>query len=444
MDKVNLINQLYKQFCKTYPLESKRTNQDRAHEFWNNIKADPDYIKKYDDKMKELKSCTPKGTLHQFFQKFPPQKKAPQPSVTATISDPSNEAGTSVNLIRADSSSGGDLLSSTDVVAEEMDVILSDDISGDDPSESSGLTASKPKQDVLQEQLNLINADLVGLLLREQNGVLTPEQSVSLKTLRSDKLKLESKLKSLETDRLRKIKFRADRKRKIQDAVDAHPELAATLASREKIGRPSIVDEQPGLLEAIASLAEYGSQAEDRRRFECLRTIKTVSDMTAALKNLGSNLSRSSTYYHLLPRNASTTDGKRHINTAPVRLIRASNDLHKSHVDQTFAKCTIDHMNELASLLGPFDVAMISQDDKARVPLGVTAAKEQSPIMFHMEYRVRLPDHDWVVAEKHKLIPSVYAGLQIKPKGYGRKEFVSYSGKTQFSILITVTNFHAF
>jgi len=36
---------------------------------------------------------------------------------------------------------------------------------------------------------------------------------------------------------------------------------------------------------------------------------------------------------------------------------------------------------------------------------------------MYMEYSVRLPDHDWVVAQRHKLIPSVYAGIVIKPSG---------------------------
>ncbi len=35
-----------------------------------------------------------------------------------------------------------------------------------------------------------------------------------------------------------------------------------------------------------------------------------------------------------------------------------------------------------------------------------------------VEYRVSLSYHDWVVAEKHKLIPPVYAGIQIHPNGY--------------------------
>jgi len=30
-----------------------------------------------------------------------------------------------------------------------------------------------------------------------------------------------------------------------------------------------------------------------------------------------------------------------------------------------------------------------------------------------MEYRVKLPDHDFVVAAGHKLVPSVIAGLEI-------------------------------
>ena len=30
---------------------------------------------------------------------------------------------------------------------------------------------------------------------------------------------------------------------------------------------------------------------------------------------------------------------------------------------------------------------LLSQDDKARVPLGTTAANKQAPIMMHLEYR---------------------------------------------------------
>ncbi|GBM31416.1 hypothetical protein AVEN_98511-1 [Araneus ventricosus] len=47
-----------------------------------------------------------------------------------------------------------------------------------------------------------------------------------------------------------------------------------------------------------------------------------------------------------------------------------------------------------------------------------------------MEYRVCLPDHDWVIAERHKLIPSVYAGIVTAPKTIGQSKAVGYSGPT--------------
>ena len=63
----------------------------------------------------------------------------------------------------------------------------------------------------------------------------------------------------------------------------------------------------------------------------------------------------------------------------------------------------------------PYDVACLSQDDKAKVPLGLPAANKQSTILMHMEYTMKLPDHDFVVAAGHKLTPSVIAGLHIEP-----------------------------
>ena len=66
--------------------------------------------------------------------------------------------------------------------------------------------------------------------------------------------------------------------------------------------------------------------------------------------------------------------------------------------------------------------------------LGLTAAHKQAPILMHMRYRVKLPDHDFQIAEKHKLIPSVYAGLEIEPNKLGNPDAVSNSGPTHIVI----------
>ena len=67
------------------------------------------------------------------------------------------------------------------------------------------------------------------------------------------------------------------------------------------------------------------------------------------------------------------------VKTVPVKLIRAQNDDHAKHVDGMFCTATITHLEELSSMLGPKEVCFISQDDKCRVPISVTAANKQSP-----------------------------------------------------------------
>lgn len=86
-------------------------------------------------------------------------------------------------------------------------------------------------------------------------------------------------------------------------------------------------------------------------------------------------------------------------------------------------------------MLGDLQVAFISQDDKARVPIGMTATNKQSPFLMCVEYPVKLPDHNWVVADRHKLVPSVYAGIMIESKKIdGAHTNVTYSGPTYVAI----------
>lgn len=133
-------------------------------------------------------------------------------------------------------------------------------------------------------------------------------------------------------------------------------------------------------------------------------------------------------YLRFQPHLANSAHGKRHINTVPVKLIRAYNTQRKPHVDSHFAAATVRFLKDLAVTFGNDAVFCLSQDDKARVPLGLPAAQKQGPILMKLDYKVKLPDHDWVIAARHKFIPSVYAALDI------RKSSVSYSGPTYIAI----------
>lgn len=86
-----------------------------------------------------------------------------------------------------------------------------------------------------------------------------------------------------------------------------------------------------------------------------------------------------------------------------------------------------------AAILAPNSVIFISQDDKARVSLGITVVKIQAPLLMHFEYRVSL-FQTMVIAESDKLIPSVYCGIIIKPDDEGSPQCVTYSGPTYMTV----------
>lgn len=83
----------------------------------------------------------------------------------------------------------------------------------------------------------------------------------------------------------------------------------------------------------------------------------------------------------------------------------------------------MDDMFEICRVVGPKAVTFISNGDKARVALGLTAAKLQAPVLMHLDYHFRFPDHSFVVGERHTLIPSVYGLCEISSKGA-----LTYSG----------------
>lgn len=146
---------------------------------------------------------------------------------------------------------------------------------------------------------------------------------------------------------------------------------------------------QPGSIKAITDIVKFGASADGRRRCEALESCQTLDDLCEKLKLEGFSISRSVTYLRLLPRWSTSTEGKRHVTTVPVRLIKLQNDLHSAHVDSKFCTASIRSLEILASILGPHHVSVIYQDDKAHVPLGITAASKSAAILMHLDYKVK-------------------------------------------------------
>ena len=83
---------------------------------------------------------------------------------------------------------------------------------------------------------------------------------------------------------------------------------------------------------------------------------------------------------------------------------------------------------------------MISVDDKAKVDLGIAAAQKEQKMLMQCERTVKLPDHSYSIAPKHKLIQSVKLICNIDDKfGFGNYRAVRSHGKCYVAVR---SNYH--
>ena len=72
-----------------------------------------------------------------------------------------------------------------------------------------------------------------------------------------------------------------------------------------------------------------------------------------------------------------------------LKLLRPERNLRKKNKDRMFAKSFTDDMKFLDQQFGHEAVVYVSMDDKAKVPIGLAAAKCQTPLLMHVEYKVK-------------------------------------------------------
>ncbi|CAF4225730.1 unnamed protein product [Rotaria magnacalcarata] len=186
-------------------------------------------------------------------------------------------------------------------------------------------------------------------------NLLSNEAENTLKLLENQQSNYEKKLKRLEQIRISQAKFRRNRKLKLKRLIEKHPNVAAeyNLALYNERGQPSVEGcGQSSLQDVIIEIASRGAAADPSRSSNLIASCMNLDELVEHLKLRDFILSRSATYLRLLPRRSNSTDGKRHVRTAPVRLKRSSTGEHKKHVDQYFAMNTINHLKTLTSMFG--------------------------------------------------------------------------------------------
>ena len=89
-----------------------------------------------------------------------------------------------------------------------------------------------------------------------------------------------------------------------------------------------------------------------------------------------------------MPVNTPYKDGKHHVHTVPVKLCRPQNNQRKPHIDAHFAMASVKYARGLAELFSDEHVFFLSQDDKARVLIGLPVSEKQDVMLMHLEYKV--------------------------------------------------------
>jgi hypothetical protein len=95
------------------------------------------------------------------------------------------------------------------------------------------------------------------------------------------------------------------------------------------------------VLESIINIDFHGSAAHKKRQLNMYRSIKKLDELTKQLNNNGFKIKRGAVYLRLLPRRSSSIEGKRHVKTVPVKLIRVRSDHQSRHVDGLSCTSTI-------------------------------------------------------------------------------------------------------
>ena len=90
---------------------------------------------------------------------------------------------------------------------------------------------------------------------------------------------------------------------------------------------------------------------------------------------------------------------------------------------------SVKYARELADLFSDEHVFFLSQDDKARVPIGLPISKKQDVMLMHLEYKLSLPDHDFPIGKSHKL-KKVCASCNRRKENDG----IGYGGPTYIAI----------
>ncbi|KAF6207031.1 hypothetical protein GE061_018269 [Apolygus lucorum] len=324
-------------------------------------------------------------------------------------------------------------------VKRECPVVPSDE---DYDSDSARRRYSTPAQDSIRNHIALLESELNSATLTRNSGLGGPEIDTKIdhifRVLEEERRKLSKAEENAKRQKTHRVKMKSTFSQLLTFQQQTATNTELPILDDWKVGavglvRPKILEqsEPTEIVRVIIEIARFGGFVDSRKCQEIIKRCRSSEDVDQELHKSGLRLQKCANYLRLLPVGFSPEQGLRYETTVPVRLCHAQTG--KEHVDHKFCAATLNSLECLASILGSKQVAMVSQDSRARVPLAISAAGKQAPILMRMEYH-DAPEQEFVAPSRHKLHLNVFAGITVQDELMGVSEAVGFSGPTYISI----------
>src|SRR5439155_19887001 len=97
-------------------------------------------------------------------------------------------------------------------------------------------------------------------------------------------------------------------------------------------------------------------------------------------------MSKSTLQNYMQPRHSGSREAQQHHHPAQIRLAAVGRNEMNEHIDGHYCLTSVKGVKS-------FDVVLISQDDKAKVPLGIAAVGRTFKTMQTINELISVPDH---------------------------------------------------
>jgi hypothetical protein len=212
--------------------------------------------------------------------------------------------------------------------------------------------------------------------------------------------------------RLNKLKRHAAHQQKSQEKKKKLLENEQVVIKYDSSGRPPLIYQYPDLHDHIHSCIEFG-EADAQRRREIIK-VRMINHLRSSLEEkYNEYLSRTSMRNYILPRNNRSLSARAHHHPALVGIAGVNRDEKKAYLDGHYCLASVKNAKNFAVAFAD-QAVILSQDDKAKVSVGIPAVGRHFETMQTVPEPVSVPDHDFPIGTSQKLIPSVY--LMINPK----------------------------